>query len=94
MGAKTQILNVSISCLAFSILRGQIMSVETESKTRRYCSLAFGAEHLGVSERTLRRFIASGKLSGYKVGDRLIRLDFLEVMNFATPIHTSEKIAG
>ena len=38
-------------------------------------SLTLGAEYIGVSEKTLRRMIASGAVSGYRVGPRLVRVD-------------------
>lgn len=33
------------------------------------------AEQFGVSTRTVRRYIAAGRLTAYRVGPRLIRLD-------------------
>ena len=33
------------------------------------------AEQFGVSPRTIRRYIASGRLTGYRIGPRLIRVD-------------------
>ena len=70
------------------------MAVETLSKSRRLVSLTFGAEYLGISERTLRRFIASGHLKGFRVGDKLVRIDFDELESFATPIHTGQELVG
>lgn len=39
-----------------------------------------------VSVKTLRRYIASGRLTGYRVGPSLIRLDPLEVDKLLRPI--------
>ncbi len=52
-----------------------------------YVSIALGAEKLGVSERTIRRMIASGLIKGYKVGPRLVRinLDDLEALPTLIP---------
>jgi excisionase family DNA binding protein len=94
MGAKTQMLKMSIPCLAFSILRGPIMSLVTVSKNRRLVSLAFAGEYLGVSEPTLRRAIASGQLKAFRVGTKLLRIDFDELESFATPIHIGQERAG
>lgn len=33
------------------------------------------AEEFGISPRTVRRYIATGRLTAYKVGPRLVRLD-------------------
>lgn len=44
-------------------------------RARRYITLKAAAEGLACSERTLRRMIAAGELTAYRVGNRLIRLD-------------------
>ncbi|MBN7412666.1 helix-turn-helix domain-containing protein [Mycobacteroides abscessus] len=36
------------------------------------------AEKFGVSPRTIRRYIAAGRLTAYRVGPRLIRVDVNE----------------
>lgn len=46
---------------------------------RRYASLGAVAEQYDVSERTVRRWIASGRITGYRVGTLLIKLDLDEV---------------
>lgn len=33
------------------------------------------AEEFGISPRTVRRYIATGRLTAYKVGPRIVRLD-------------------
>lgn len=61
----------------------------TKSQTtarRRWASLAVGAEHLAVSEKTLRRMIAAGHIRGYRVGARLVRVDLNELDALASPI--------
>lgn len=57
-------------------------------KIRRWVSLADGAEHLGVSEKTLRRMISSNQITGYRAGPRLIRLDLAELDALLSPIPT------
>ena len=42
---------------------------------RTYESLADAAARTAVSTRTLRRWIAEGRLPAYRVGPRLVRLD-------------------
>lgn len=52
---------------------------------RRYASLADAAEYVGCSERHLRRLIARGDLTGYRLG-RLIRVDLDELDALLKPI--------
>lgn len=51
----------------------------TQTPVRRWASLTLGAEHIGVSDKTMRRMIASGRITGYRVGPRLIRVDLNEL---------------
>ena len=46
----------------------------TEQDPARLITLAAAAESLGVSVRTVRRFIGYGYLEGYRVGPRAIRV--------------------
>lgn len=46
---------------------------------RRYAKLIEAAEYLGVTDRTIRQMIADGRLTGYRSGNRLIRVDLNEV---------------
>lgn len=52
---------------------------EKSTARRRYASIATVAEYLGVNERTVRNMIAAGRLTGYRSGRRLVRLDLNEV---------------
>ncbi|WP_006247204.1 excisionase family DNA-binding protein [Mycolicibacterium tusciae] len=48
---------------------------------RRYISIAEAADYLQVSDRTVRRLIADGELTGYRMGRsrRTIRVDLNEI---------------
>ncbi|HET7821568.1 MAG TPA: helix-turn-helix domain-containing protein [Ornithinibacter sp.] len=46
----------------------------TTNPRREYESLSDAAERTGVSIRTLRRRIASGQLTAYRLGQRVIRV--------------------
>jgi excisionase family DNA binding protein len=46
---------------------------------RRYAKLAEAAEYLGVTDRTIRQMIADGRLTGYRSGSRLVRVDLNEL---------------
>jgi excisionase family DNA binding protein len=52
-------------------------------------SIAAAAERLGVCTKTVRRWIAEGRLTGYRVGPTLIRLDAAEVDALLRPIPTA-----
>lgn len=54
--------------------------------SRKLVSINVAAAELGVSERTIRRYIASGRLTGYRVGARLIRVDLSQLDRALTPI--------
>ena len=44
------------------------------------------AEYAGVSSRTLRRYIADGRITGYRIGPKLIKVDLNELDRIITPI--------
>lgn len=46
---------------------------------RRYVSIQFAAEYLGVTDRTVRQMISDGRLTGYRNGTRLVRVDLNEI---------------
>ena len=64
------------------------MPAKSPIKPRRWASLAVAADHLAVSEKTLRRMIAAGDVRGYRVGSRLVRVDMNELDALASPLPT------
>jgi excisionase family DNA binding protein len=48
---------------------------------RRYITVTEAAEYLQISDRTVRRLIADGELTGYRMGQsrRVIRIDLNEI---------------
>ncbi|MDT5076778.1 MAG: hypothetical protein QOJ80_1415 [Mycobacterium sp.] len=46
---------------------------------RRYASQAQAAEYLGVTVRTIRQMVSDGRLTGYRNGNRLVRVDLNEL---------------
>jgi excisionase family DNA binding protein len=58
----------------------------------RYASFKEGAQYAGgkLSERTLRRYIAQGRLTGYRFGPRMIRIDLNELDALMDPIPTAK----
>lgn len=65
------------------------MRPTTKAPTRTLLTLTDAAEMLGVCTRTIRRYIADGRLTGYRVGPTLLRVDRAEVDALATPIPTT-----
>lgn len=44
------------------------------------------AERVGVSTRTLRRYIADGRLTAYRIGPRIIRVDPADLEQIQRPM--------
>ncbi len=66
-----------------------------ESATSRWLSQAEAAEYLGVTDRTVRNYIARGNLRGYRVrGSRLIRIDRHELDTLLRPIPSAGGVAS
>ena len=57
----------------------QSIAHERKGALRRYTKLREAADYLGVTERTIRQMIADGRLTGYRSGSRLVRVDLNEV---------------
>lgn len=58
-------------------------------RVRRLESIHHAAEYAGVSTKTIRRRIADGSLTGYRMGPRLIRVDLNELDGLLRPIPTA-----
>jgi excisionase family DNA binding protein len=55
----------------------------------RLVSINDAADHLGVDQMTIRRWIAKGKITGYRIGPKLMRVDMDEINDhFVRPIPT------
>ncbi len=59
------------------------------SQPRKLVNLATAADHAAVNTKTIRRYIAAGRLTGYRMGPRLIRVDLAELDNLLRPIPTA-----
>ena len=46
---------------------------------RRLASLPDAAKYIGVTDRTLRRWISDGTTTGYRLGQSTLRVDLNEV---------------
>lgn len=56
----------------------------------RFAPLDTAATTLGCSTKTVRRYIADGRLTGYRMGPRLLRVDMREVDALLSRIPTTE----
>jgi excisionase family DNA binding protein len=53
---------------------------------RHLTSTTNAATYLGVSVRTIRRYIADGRLPSYRVGPRLVKVDYADLDALLQPI--------
>ncbi|GAB7144417.1 excisionase family DNA-binding protein [Mycobacterium riyadhense] len=52
---------------------------DTLPARRRYATQQQAADYLGVTDRTIRQMIADGRITGYRSGTRLVRVDLNEI---------------
>lgn len=62
---------------------------QTLSCRHQLVSLAAAAGAVDVHPRTVRRWIAAGALTGYRVGPRMVKVDLDELEAFIRPIPTA-----
>ena len=53
--------------------------IEESKPGRRYETVTEAARYVKCTEQTIRRMIAAGKLTGYRSGTRLVRVDLDEL---------------
>ena len=58
----------------------------------RFISQEAAAERWAVSVDTIRRLIASGRITGYRLNGRIIRVDQAEVDSCFRPIPTTQNV--
>lgn len=63
------------------------------STPRRLATLAEAAEYAACNPRTIRRRIADGSLTGYRMGVRAIRVDLAELDAMLRPIPAAGQLA-
>lgn len=52
----------------------------------RYVTLQEGAEYLSITEQSLRRYIAEGRIQGYRLGKRALRVDRTDLDSLLIPV--------
>lgn len=53
--------------------------MSNNASRRRYVTLEQAAEYIHVTSRTIRTMIADGRLTGYRTGPRIVRVDLNEI---------------
>jgi len=56
----------------------------------RWATVKEAAKHVGLSTRTIRRYIATGRLAASRLGPRRIEVDLNEVDKLRKPIERQE----
>jgi excisionase family DNA binding protein len=59
-----------------------------EALARKYATIEDEAERLAVNPRTIRRMIARGEITGYRLGNKLVRVNPAEIDAVMRPIPT------
>nr|WP_234820571.1 helix-turn-helix domain-containing protein [Mycolicibacterium goodii] len=60
---------------------------ERSTAARRWASLKQAAEYIGIDDvRTIRRWISEGRITGYKLNQRVLRVDLNEIDAAMTPV--------
>jgi excisionase family DNA binding protein len=67
-------------------------TVTRARRERRLVTIAVAAEYVDVHPRTLRRWIAAGRLPAYRLGPRLIKLDLDELDEFMRPVTCTQRL--
>lgn len=62
-----------------SVSRPNPSASDNRAARRRYGKISEAADYLGVTPRTIRQMIADGRLTGYRSGTRLVRVDLNEI---------------
>jgi excisionase family DNA binding protein len=61
----------------------------TKTPPQRLTSVEHAARYADVGTRTIRRWIATGRLRAYRVGPRLVKIDLDDLDRIAVPIPTA-----
>jgi excisionase family DNA binding protein len=59
-------------------------------KRKRLASVQIGSEETGLSQKAIRRYISTGRIHGYRLGPKLIRIDLNELDELLRPIPAAD----
>jgi len=63
----------------------------TTTRPQRLTNVENAAHYADVGPRTIRRWIAEGRLRAYRLGPRLVKIDLDDLDKLAVPIPTAER---
>ncbi len=69
-----------------SVSRRGRRAAKPDSDAPRYVTLERAATYIDTTPRTIRRAIAEGRLTGYRFGKRMLRVDLNEVEAALRPV--------
>lgn len=61
----------------------------TKRHSGKLITLQEAADLVGVHARTLRRYISTGRIEGYRIGPRLVKVDPADLDKLKRPIPTA-----
>jgi excisionase family DNA binding protein len=64
----------------------------TGTTGRRLTTLKVAADYADVHARTLRRWIAAGRVPAYRLGPRVIKVDLDELDEFMRPVTRTKRL--
>lgn len=64
------------------------MRTTARFEPKRLVSIDAAAEYLGMHDKTIRRWISDGRITGYRVGRKALRVDLIEIDALAVPVVT------
>ena len=62
---------------------------ERDPNLAEFLNIVEAADRLGCNERTIRRYVADGRLRAWRLGPRMVRIERAEVDALLTPITTA-----
>ncbi|UQB74694.1 helix-turn-helix domain-containing protein [Rhodococcus ruber] len=62
------------------------MELPKNKSQRRLATIPQAADEYGVCTKTIRRYIAAGRITGYRFGPRMIRVDLDEIDALLRPM--------
>lgn len=69
-------------------------TAHTRQSRKHLISIDDGAAYLGVTPKTIRRMIASGELTGYRVGKKIIRIKQSDLDALLRPIPNAKTVVA
>jgi excisionase family DNA binding protein len=64
------------------------LTARASFRPKRLVSVDVAAEYLDMNAKTIRRWVSSGRITGYRVGTKTLRVDLVEVDALAVPVPT------